>query len=142
MYDILTSGIISSNLEQISIMSMECIFENESDPDRYIIIARITCMKLKTNNRELIPLYRVVPGLLSTESYATHCAAKAGIPMYVLQRAVEVQTCLRKNELLELRNEKYRQKMATVHQIVSEFLEMDFTSASLTEEDWFSTWSL
>ncbi|EME26992.1 DNA mismatch repair protein MutS [Galdieria sulphuraria] len=125
MYDILTNGIISKSNEQVSIMSMECIFERDTHLER-----------------ELIPLYRVVPGLLSTESYAVHCAAKSGIPMYVLQRAIEVQTCLQKNETLELRNEKYQKKVSTVHRIVQEFLETDFTSASLTEEDWFPTWDL
>ncbi|GJQ08266.1 hypothetical protein GpartN1_g57.t1 [Galdieria partita] len=125
MYDILTNGIISKNNEQVTVMSMECIFENGTNLER-----------------ELIPLYRVVPGLLSTESYAVHCAAKSGIPMYVLQRAIEVQTCLQRNESLELRNEKYQKKVSTVHRIVQEFLETDFVSASLTEEDWFSTWDL
>lgn len=87
-------------------------------------------------------MYRVVPGLLSTESHAIHCAAKSGIPMNVLQRAMQVQTCLKKNEALPLNNEKYQKKMLKVHQIVREFLETDFTSASMTEEDWFPNWDL
>eukprot|EP00871_Galdieria_phlegrea_P002816 jgi/Galph1/3535/GphlegSOOS_G2200.1 len=126
MYDILTSGIISSEEnDRVHVMSMECLFEDD--------------LSLQ---KKIIPLYRVVPGLLATESYAVQCAARVGVPIQVLQRAIEIQTCIQQGKQLTMRNEKYLQKLSRMRLIAKEFLESNFSAGSDVDDNWFSEWDL
>lgn len=113
--ELITLKLLPSDSSRLSLYSMEVRRDDATSSSDQL------------PGNELIFMYRLCTGHIAAESFALHCALRAGVPRRVLQRVVQVQDAM-KEGTVPGQNEidiRLKESMQRAKHVATAFLGLD-----------------